>query len=123
MAAATGLSLSGQRWFKYQRMGISEWRRLLKNPVQDISFRIGVARKYFLKEWHPVLDLIHRYLTCEGRLSSAYVYHLRLMAVFIVFPINLPYDLLHSLFKMSNAIKRGLNVSATVFFIMVWFVC
>ena len=54
-----------------------------------------------------MLDLIHRYLTCEGRLSSAYVYHLRLMAAFIGFPINLPYYLLHSLFKMSNAIKKG----------------
>ena len=80
---------------------------MLKNPVQEVSFRTGVARKYFLKEWRPVLDLIHRYITCEGRLSSAYVYHLRLMAVFIGFPINLPYYLLHSLFKMSNAIKKG----------------
>ena len=32
IAAATGLSLTGQRWFKYQRMDITEWRRLLKNP-------------------------------------------------------------------------------------------
>ena len=107
VANATGLPLSGQKWFKYQRMEITEWRSLLKNPTQDVSFRTGVARKYFLKDWRPVLDLIHRYLTCEGRLSSTYVYHLRLMAAFIGFPINLPYYLLHSLFKMSNAIKKG----------------
>ena len=88
-------------------MTITEWRKLLKNPAQEVSFRTGVARKYFRKEWRPVLDLIHRYLTCEGRLSSAYVYHLRLMSIFIGFPLNLPYYLLHSLFKMSNAIKKG----------------
>ena len=107
IASATGLSLDGQKWFKYQKMEITEWRSLLKSPSQEIYFRTGVACKYFLKNWRPVLDLIHRYLTCEGRLSSAYVYHLRLMATFIGFPINLPYYLLHSLFKMSNAIKKG----------------
>ena len=80
---------------------------MLKNPTQEVSFQTGVASKYFLKEWRSVLELIHRYLTCEGRLSSAYVYHLRLMAAFIGFPINLPYYLLHSLFKMSNSIKKG----------------
>ena len=66
IAAATGLSLSGQKWFKYQKMDITEWIRLLKNLTQEVLFRTRVARKYFLKEWHLVLDLIHRYLTCEG---------------------------------------------------------
>ena len=107
VALATGLPLTGERWFKYKQMDITEWRKLLKNPYQEVSFRAGVARKYFKKEWRPVLDLIHRYVTCEGRLSSAYVYHLRLMSVFIGFPLNLPYYLVHSLSKMSSAIKKG----------------
>ena len=66
---------------------------MLKDPCQDVSFRAGVSRKYFKKEWRPVIDVIHKYVTCEGRLSSAYVYHLRLMTVFLSFPINLPYYL------------------------------
>ena len=71
---------------------------------------------YFKKEWRSILDLIHRYLTCEGCLSSAYVYHLRLMSEFIGFPLNLPYYLLQSLFKMSASIKRGpKNVSHSLF--------
>ena len=107
VAVATGLSLTGERWFKYKRMDITEWRQLLKKPGQEVSFCCGVARKYFKKEWRPVLDLIHRYLTYEGRLSSAYVYHLRMMSAFIGFLLNLPYYLLQSLFKMSAAIKRG----------------
>ena len=93
VALATGFPLIGERWFKYKQMDITEWRQLLKNPCQDVSFQTGVARKYFKKEWRPVLDLIHRYVTCEGHLSSAYVYHLRLMAVFIGFPLNLPHYL------------------------------
>ena len=38
IAAATGLSLTGQKWFKYQKMNITEWRQLLKNPTQEVSF-------------------------------------------------------------------------------------
>ena len=88
----------------------------MKNPCQDVSFRTGVPRKYFKKEWRPVLDVIHRYVTCKGRLSSAYVYHLRLMAVFLGFPINLPYYLVQSMKKMSSAIKKGLkNISHSLF--------
>ena len=76
VALATGLPLTGERWFKYKKMDIMEWRQLLKNPYQDVSFKTGVAQKYFKKEWRPILDLIHKYVTCEGHLSSAIVYHL-----------------------------------------------
>ena len=93
MALSTGLPLTGERWFKYKQMEVTEWRKMLKNPCQDVSFRTGVSQKYFKKEWQPVLDIIHRYVTCEGRLSLAYIYHLRLMAVFISFPLNLPHYL------------------------------
>ena len=50
VALATGLPVTGERWFKYQRMGITEWRKLLTNPCQEVSFRTGVARRYFKKE-------------------------------------------------------------------------
>ena len=75
-----------------------------------------MSRKYFKKEWRPVLDVIHRYVTCEGRLSSAYIYHLRLMAIFISFPLNLPHYLVQSMSKMSSAIKKGpKNIGRSLF--------
>ena len=46
-------------------------------------------------------------MNCEGRLFSAYVYHLRLMIVFLGLPVNLPYYLVQSMTKMSSAIKKG----------------
>ena len=79
----------------------------MKNPCQDVSFRTGVSRKYFKKEWRLVLDVSHRYVNCEGHFSSAYVYHLRLMTISLGSPINLPYYLVHSMTKMSSAIKKG----------------
>ena len=81
-----------------------------------MSFRAGVSRKCFKKEWRPFLDVIHRYVTCEGRLSSAYVYHLILMTVFLGLPINLPYYLVQSMTKMSLAIKKGpKNIGRSLF--------
>ena len=89
---------------------------MMKNPYKNVSFRTGVSWNYFKKEWQLVLNVIHRYVTCEGPLSSAYVYHLRLMAVFLGFPINMPYYLVQSLTKMSSAMKKGpRNISHSLF--------
>ena len=38
VALAMGLSLTGERWFKYKQMEITEWRKMMKNPCQDVSF-------------------------------------------------------------------------------------
>ena len=55
-------------------------------------------------------------MTCEGHLSSAYVYHLRLLVVFLGFPLNLPYYLVQSFTKMSSAIKKGpKNIGRSLF--------
>ena len=51
VALATCLSLTGERWFKYKQMEVTEWRQMLKNPCQDVSFQTGVSWKYFKKEW------------------------------------------------------------------------
>ena len=49
VSLTTGLMLIGERWFKYKRMEITEWRQMMKNPCQDVSFRTGVPSKYFKK--------------------------------------------------------------------------
>ena len=43
VALATNLSLTGERWFKYRQMEVTEWRKMLNNPYQDVSFRTGVS--------------------------------------------------------------------------------
>ena len=32
VALATGFLLTGERWFKYKQMEVTEWRQMLKNP-------------------------------------------------------------------------------------------
>ena len=43
VALATGLLLIGERWFKYKQIEVTEWRKMLKNPCQDVSFRTSVS--------------------------------------------------------------------------------
>ena len=40
---STGLTLTGERWFKYKQMEVTDWRQMLKNPCQDVSFRTDVS--------------------------------------------------------------------------------
>ena len=49
VSLATGLPLTGERWFKSNQMKAIEWRQMLKNAFEDVSFRAGVSRKYFKK--------------------------------------------------------------------------
>jgi hypothetical protein len=50
--------------------------------------------------------IIHRYITCEGRFSLVYIYHIRLlMHINGDYPLNLPYFLLKSLSKMSKRVQ------------------
>ena len=107
VTTATDLPLAGEHWFKSKQMKSNEWRQMLKNPCQEVSFRAGVSRKDFKREWRPVLEIIHRYVTYDGHLSSTYVHHLRLMTVFLGWPINIPHYLVQSMTKMSSAIKKG----------------
>ena len=36
VALATGLPLTGERWFNYKPMEVTEWWQMLKNTCQDV---------------------------------------------------------------------------------------
>ena len=36
VSLATGLSLTGEQWFKYKPMEVTEWWQMLKNTCQDV---------------------------------------------------------------------------------------
>ena len=54
-----------------------------------------------MKKWCALLELIIKYVTCEGRLSQTQFYHLRLLMIFKGHPVNMPYFFLNSLLKMA----------------------
>jgi hypothetical protein len=56
--------------------------------------------------WHDLLAIVKQFVTCEGRYGLVFLYHLWLLMSFIDFPLNVPYFLLRSLYKMAKHFKR-----------------
>jgi hypothetical protein len=49
---------------------------------------------------------VKQFVTCEGRFGLVFLYHLRLLMSFMGFPLNMPYYLLRSLYKMGKRFKK-----------------
>jgi hypothetical protein len=61
----------------------------------------------FLKaRWHDFLAVVKQFVTCEGRFGLVFLYHLRLLMIFMGFPLNMLYYLLRSLYKMGKRYKK-----------------
>jgi hypothetical protein len=56
--------------------------------------------------WHGLLAVLKQFITCEGRFGLVFLYHLHLLMNFIGFPLNMPYYLWRSLYKMAKRYKN-----------------
>jgi hypothetical protein len=73
---------------------------------QNPNWKKGIPHSWVRKEWHTALLIIHRYITCEGRFSLVYLYHIRLLIhINGDYPLNLPYFYL----KVYPKCLRGCN--------------
>jgi hypothetical protein len=50
--------------------------------------------------------LVKQFVTCEGRYGLVFLYHLRLLMIFMGYPLNMPFYFHRSLYKMSKKFKR-----------------
>lgn len=101
ITAATKLPQEGERWFKNKNFDEKAWRIMLRNPGMDIIvFKRGIPVTALDEKWTSLLLLIQKFITCEGRFGSMYMYHTWLLMNFLENQtINLPYFLLNSLKK------------------------
>lgn len=108
IAAATSLPQEGERWFKNRSMDDQGWKIMLQNPGMDTSvFTKGIPVHAIKEEWSTLLLLIQKFITCEGRFGTMYMYHARLMMNFMEgHTLNLPYFMLSSLKKMSSTVQK-----------------
>jgi len=81
---------------------------MLKNPGMDTSiFTKGILVHIIREEWTALLLLVQKFITCEGRFGTMYMYHARIMMNFMEeHALNLPYFLLASLKKMSSTVQK-----------------
>ena len=83
IARATGFPLEGEKWFKNKVIDKQLALQFLKQThhSQVDSIR-GVPRSWFKDQWCNILFIIQKYLTCEGRYSITFLYHVRLLLHF-----------------------------------------
>jgi hypothetical protein len=105
ISQATGLPAVGQKWFKYSKVEEVPWS-LLFTSRRITSCNRGMHVLALKPRWHDLLAIVKQFVTCEGRYGLVFLYHLRFLMSFIDFPLNMPYFILRSLYKMAKQFKR-----------------
>jgi hypothetical protein len=95
----------GQKWFQNSKVDEVPWPLLFTSRKIN-SCDKGIPVIALKPRWHDLLAIIKQFITCKGRYGLVFLYHLRLLMSFIDFPLNMPYFLLRSLYKMDKCFKR-----------------
>jgi hypothetical protein len=116
IAEATGLPMTGQKWFKTTALKKQDFKFYLKDGYKHKAWTKGMLFSYLDEEWQHLFKGIQLYITSEGRYDKLMMYHFKLMDHFSgKTPINLPYFLYHSLIKVCNRIRaRPLSIKSTL---------
>jgi hypothetical protein len=116
IAAVTGLSTTGQKWFKTTAPKNQDFRFYLKDGYKHKAWSKGMLVSYLDEEWQDLFKGIQLYITSEGRYDKLMMYHFKLMDHFTnKNPINLPYFLYHSLTKVCGRIRaQSLSIKNTL---------
>jgi hypothetical protein len=101
LSMATILPAKGQTWSKSCKVVDVPWTLLFQSCTVKSCDR-GLPAKMLKPRWYDLLMIIKRFVTCEGRYGFIFLFHLRLLMVFMGFELNMPYYLHRSLFKMDK---------------------
>jgi hypothetical protein len=105
LSQATGLPASGQRWFKNAKVEEVPWTLFFTSRKINGCDK-GMPVSLLKARWHGLLAVLKQFVTCEGHFGLVFLYHLRLLMIFIGFPLNMPYYLWRSLYKMAKRYKK-----------------
>ena len=106
IAEATSITLEGERWFKKHLFEV-DLNMFLLPGFKKLDWGKGIHLNNVKPEWRDVLNIIRRYITCEGRFATVFKYHLRLLLHFNrESRINLPFYLFKIIEKMVTLVKN-----------------
>jgi hypothetical protein len=106
ISSATGLPVIGEKWSKKYRVKDVPWTLLFRSRNVKSCGR-GLQEKMLKPRWYDLLMILKQFITCEGRYGFVFLFHLRLLMVFMGFELNMPYYLHRSIFKMAKRYKRN----------------
>jgi hypothetical protein len=102
---ATGLPVKGEKWSKSFKVNDVPWTLLFHSRTVRSCNR-GLPASMLKPRWHNLLMILKQFITCEGRYGFVFLFHLRLLMVFMGFELSLPHYLHRSLFKMAKKYKK-----------------
>ena len=80
-------------------------------------FRKGILISALKNKWSNMLSILQKFITCEGRFGSMYVYHIRLSMNFLENgTLNLPFFLLNSLRRMTTNVQKKVESIETTLY-------
>jgi hypothetical protein len=106
LSSATSLPITRQKWSKSCKVDDVLCTLLFQSRTVN-SCDKGFPAKMLKPRWYDLLMIIKRFVTCEGRYGFIFLFHLRLLMVFMGFELSMPYYLHRSLFKMAKRYKRN----------------
>jgi len=94
----------GEPWHKKQHIGRQHYEPYIKPNFLRKLKRVFPFR-YVKDEYAPLMRLIMKYFSCEGRFSRLYAYHIRLLMHFTrVWMMNIPYFICQNIERMTTFI-------------------
>jgi hypothetical protein len=106
IVVACGLFVRGERWFKKKKLPRDLCNQFLVAEHHNPDWSQGILNKWLKEEWKNTLQVVHKYITCEGRFSTINCYHMCfLMHLNGEKEMNFPYYLLEILTKMERRIQ------------------
>jgi hypothetical protein len=106
LSLATSLPVKGEKWSKSYKVNDVPWTLLFRSRTVR-SCNKGLPANMLKPRWHDLLMILKQFVTCEGRYGFVFLFHLRLLMVFMGFELSLPHYLHRSLFKMAKKYKRS----------------
>jgi hypothetical protein len=106
LSLATSLPVKGQKWSKSYKVNDVPWTLLFRSRTVNSCNR-GLPVKMLKPRWYDLLMIVKQFVTCEGRYGFVFLFHLRLLMVFMGFELSMPHYLHRSLFKMAKKYKRS----------------
>jgi hypothetical protein len=104
ISLATDLPVKGEKWSKSYKVNDIPWTLLFRSRTMRLCNR-GLPASMLKPRWHSLLMILKQFVTCEGRYGFVFLFHLRLLMVFMGFELSLPHYLHRSLFKMAKKYK------------------
>jgi hypothetical protein len=104
ISRATRLPLIDERWFKNAKIEDVSWILFMASRKSTCCTK-GIPIAFLKPRWHSIVLILKQFVTCEGRYGLVFLYHIRLLMIFIGFEFYMSFYLQMSLYKMYKHYK------------------